>query len=168
MLGCYKKSFLIVAVCCAVATASGCNAEQSDTELEKEAAATATAEAATTEPTVSTEAPNAERLAVLPDFAQLVDTYGDLGLVDAHNHDASGKQYQRMEESWSHFKVRNVVLFGDVSDHSAIMTDSFSWDAYQSNPDLYIPYFSGFDLHDPECLNVIRDNLEIGISVWAR
>lgn len=162
MLGYYKKSLLIVAVCCAVATASGCNAEQSDTGLEKGAAATATAEAAMNEPTVGTKAQAAERSAELPDFAQLVDTYGDLGLVDAHNHDASGMQYLRMEESWSHFKVSYIVLFGDVSDHSAIKTDSFSWYAYQRNPDLYIPYFSGFDLHDPECLNVIKDNLEKG------
>ncbi|MDF9839041.1 MULTISPECIES: hypothetical protein [unclassified Paenibacillus] len=168
MLGFYKKSLLIIAVCCAVVTAPGCNAEQSDNELEKETAATATAEAATPEPTASTEAPATERSADLPDFAQLVVIYGGLGLVDAHNHDASGKQYQRMEESWSRYKVRNIVLFGDASDHSAIMTDFFSWDAYQSNLDLYIPYFLGFDLHDPECVNVIKDNLEKGYSVWAR
>lgn len=97
-----------------------------------------------------------------PTFAELVDTYGELGLSDGHNHDASGGQYNRMMPNWELNRVAHVVLFGDVSERSAIQTDAVSWSAYQSDPELFIPYFAGFDLHDPSSLDVIKDNLEKG------
>lgn len=150
----YKTTMLLFAVCCVLMASSGCSAEQSGTP-ESVAVTTET-------PTVTPEATTVQTASVQPAFAQLVETYGNLGLADAHNHDASDKQFLRMEKQWADYQVRNVILFGDVSDHSAIMTDSYSWQAYQSNPDLYIPYFSGFDLHDPGCLDVIKDNLEKG------
>lgn len=97
-----------------------------------------------------------------PSFAQLVDTYGELGLVDAHNHDASGSQYLNMGDAWTKYQVHNTILFGNVSEPSAITTDEFSWSAYQSRPDFFIPYFSGFDLHDPKSLEDVKANLEKG------
>ncbi|MBD3922285.1 amidohydrolase family protein [Paenibacillus sp. PR3] len=97
-----------------------------------------------------------------PTLAQLVDTYGDLGLVDAHNHDASDNQYDRTFRIWEQDRIAHVVLFGDVSERSAIRTDANSWSAYQSNPDFYIPYFSGFDLHSSTSLDDIKDKLEKG------
>lgn len=159
-MGYYKSFVAAVSACCMVLAATGCTAGQAGSPAATEASPTTESVAA--EPAVTPENTAGQRSMEQPDLAQLVDTYGNLGLVDAHNHDASGKQFQRMEESWAKYKMRNVVLFGDVSERSAVLTDSYSWHAYQSNPDLYIPYFSGFDLHDPECLKVIKDNLEQG------
>jgi predicted TIM-barrel fold metal-dependent hydrolase len=111
---------------------------------------------------VTTKADELKQSTDMPSLVELVNTYGDLGLVDGHNHDASGSQYLRSEPMWKQDKVAHVVLFGDVSEPSAIQTDANSWSAYQSQPDFFIPYFSGFDLHDPSSLDVIKDNLEKG------
>ncbi len=156
----YKTSLVILAACCMLITASGCTAAQPDNQAEPKA--TANTQAVSPENTVTAEHTDLKSSTDQPDFTQLVNTYGHLGLIDAHNHDASGKQFQRMEDVWTKYKVRNVIIFGDVSEHSAILTDSYSWYAYQSNPDFYIPYFSGFDLHDPGSLDVVKDNLEKG------
>jgi hypothetical protein len=93
---------------------------------------------------------------------ELVEQYRDLKLIDSHNHDASGSKYLSMQEIWKSNSVNQVVLFGDVSEPSAIMTDQTSWEAYQANPELFIPYFSGFDMHDKSSLDVVRTNLENG------
>lgn len=92
----------------------------------------------------------------------LVAKFKNLELIDAHNHDASGMKYLLMQKSWQDYGVKQVVLFGDVSEPSAVLTDSMAWSAYQKNPETIIPYFSGFDLHDPESLNVVRERLEQG------
>lgn len=88
--------------------------------------------------------------------------YKELGLIDAHNHDASGMKYLGMLGTWKDKGVQQVVMFGDVSEPSAILTDKFAWGAYQKYPDIIIPYFSGFDLHDPKSLTVVKNNLEKG------
>jgi hypothetical protein len=93
---------------------------------------------------------------------QLVEQYRDLKLIDAHNHDASGYEYQGMLETWKRNAVNQVVLFGNVSEPSAILTDGISFNAYQEFPDLIIPFFSGFDMHDKASLKVVRENLEKG------
>ncbi|WNS45619.1 amidohydrolase family protein [Paenibacillus sp. MMS20-IR301] len=96
------------------------------------------------------------------ELAALAAKYSGLGLIDAHNHDASGVRYLGMLSTWKTYNVQQVVLFGDVSEPSAVMTDRISWSAYQQRPDLFIPYFSGFDLHDPGSLSVVKENLEKG------
>ncbi|WP_342566017.1 amidohydrolase family protein [Paenibacillus sp. FSL R7-0345] len=162
------KTYIVILAACSMLLASGCTGGQADSQAESEVPNIVQTAAPEVKLSIkSTDVPkdtvlSTPEAAEEPSFAQLVDTYGDLGLIDAHNHDASAMQYLRMEKSWTANKVRNVVLFGDVSEPSAILTDVFSWAAYQSNPDLYIPYFSGFDLHDPECLKVIKNNLEKG------
>ncbi|MCL6459961.1 MAG: amidohydrolase family protein [Gorillibacterium sp.] len=97
-----------------------------------------------------------------PTLAQLVDMYKDLGLIDAHNHDASNRNYNGMLEKWKIYAVQGVVLFGDVSEPSARGSDKNAWLAYQQNPDQFIPFFSGFDLHDEASLNEVRNLLEQG------
>ncbi len=92
---------------------------------------------------------------------QLVEEYGSLGLTDVHNHDASGP-YESMLGVWQRLKVGRVVLFGDVSEPSAVRTDAVAWEAYQAHPEQIIPFFSGFDLHSPDSLDTVRDNLEKG------
>jgi hypothetical protein len=92
---------------------------------------------------------------------ELVEKYGNLGLTDVHNHDASGP-YESKLGDWEWLKVKRVVLFGDASEPSAIQTDAVAWEAYQAHPELIIPFFSGFDLHSPSSLDTVRTNLEKG------
>lgn len=97
-----------------------------------------------------------------PTLEQLVDAFEPLGLIDVHNHNASGSRYSSMLDVWKKNHISKVVLFGDVSEPSAIGTDAAAWLAYQSSPEQFLPFFSGFDLHDQGCLDVIRNNLEQG------
>jgi hypothetical protein len=93
---------------------------------------------------------------------ELVDQYRILHMIDAHNHDASGSRYLSMEGNWIQNGVDKVVLFGDVSQPSAVLTDQSAWEAYMEKPDVFIPYFSGFDLHNKSSLEVVKKNLEQG------
>ncbi|MEW9699397.1 amidohydrolase family protein [Paenibacillus sp. SI8] len=95
-------------------------------------------------------------------LADLIQEFGSLPLADAHNHDASGGAYSRMLNTWKSYSMDRVVLFGDVSERSAIKTDEEAWRAYMDKPDFFTPYFSGFDLHDKGSLDVVRANLEKG------
>ncbi|MFD3261169.1 amidohydrolase family protein [Paenibacillus lentus] len=97
-----------------------------------------------------------------PTLEQLADAFQPLGLIDAHNHNASSSRYLSMLDVWEEYHIDKVVLFGDISEPSAIGTDAAAWKAYQSSPDQFLPFFSGFDLHDEGSLDVIRDNLEKG------
>lgn len=114
-----------------------------------------TEETTTSDPSMG---PDDDKLAI----TDLSAKYKELGLIDAHNHDASGMKYLGMLGTWKDKGVQQVVMFGDVSEPSAILTDNFAWEAYQKYPDIIIPYFSGFDLHDPESLAVVKNNLEKG------
>lgn len=97
-----------------------------------------------------------------PTLEQLAEAFQPLGLIDAHNHNASSSRYLSMLDAWEEYHIDKVVLFGNISEPSAIETDAAAWRAYQSSPDLFFPFFSGFDLHDEGSLDVIRDNLEKG------
>lgn len=97
----------------------------------------------------------------MTELEALVEKYGDLGLTDVHNHGASGDYWNR-SDMWNRDKVERVVLFGDISDPSAIRTDEAAWRAYRQDPERIVPYFSGFDLHDKSSLEVVRNNLEQG------
>ncbi|MCY9665995.1 hypothetical protein M5X11_13650 [Paenibacillus alginolyticus] len=67
---------------------------------------------------------------------ELVEQYRLLKVIDSHNHDASDSKYINMLEVWKRNAVNQVVLFGDVSEPSAVMTDQMSWMAYKDNPDV--------------------------------
>ncbi|MCR8635052.1 amidohydrolase family protein [Paenibacillus radicis (ex Xue et al. 2023)] len=95
-------------------------------------------------------------------LADLVKEYGELPLADAHNHDAGGYAYMRMVETWKRTSIDRIVLFGNVSDPSAIDTDATAWKAYEEYPELVIPFFSGINLKDASSLEVVKKNLEKG------
>ncbi|WP_019911297.1 amidohydrolase family protein [Paenibacillus sp. HW567] len=95
-------------------------------------------------------------------LADLVAKYKGLQLIDAHNHGASFYKYKGMLNTWKEDAVHQVVLFGNSSEPAAIDTDETAWNAYQQYPELIIPYFSGFDLHDKGSLEVVKNNLEKG------
>lgn len=93
----------------------------------------------------------------------LLKEYGDMPLIDAHNHDADGsKIIQDKIEMWTRMGVDSVVLFGAVSEPRAVHSDEMSWQAYRQNPERIIPFFSGFNLHEPSSLDVVKENLEKG------
>jgi predicted TIM-barrel fold metal-dependent hydrolase len=110
--------------------------------------------ASTIEPSMA--APSAKPI------SDLVEKYRELKLIDTHNHDASRENYHNMMDIWKRDAVDQIVLFGNVSERSAIDTDLIAWKAYQQYPQTFIPYFSGFDLHDKASLDVIKHNLEEG------
>lgn len=96
------------------------------------------------------------------ELAELVAEYGDLQLVDSHNHDASRFQYYHERSNWEKNGVDRIVLFGDVSEPSAIQTDNVAWGAYEESPERIIPFFSGVNLLDEAGLQTVKDNLEKG------
>lgn len=49
-------------------------------------------------------------------FPELVEQYGSLPLIDAHNHDAVNNQYSYRKESWKKYSVDQVILFGNSSE----------------------------------------------------
>ncbi|MFD0673212.1 amidohydrolase family protein [Cohnella sp. GCM10027633] len=117
------------------------------------------------EPSASEPVASAEPSSAAPErksLAQLVEQFHTYKLTDVHNHDASGFAYLRMMSVWDREAIDRVVLFGDVSEPSAVQSDAAAWAAYLMRPDLIVPYFSGFDLHDESSLDVVRDNLESG------
>ncbi len=93
---------------------------------------------------------------------ELVDEYGHLRLIDVHNHGASDRRYNAMLSTWDRTSVDQIVLFGDVSEPSAMRTDAIAWRAYQEHPERFIPFFSGVNLLDESGLETARINLEKG------
>lgn len=117
---------------------------------------------ATTSDTAATDTKGNSPEAEMKSLAELVVEYGDLQLIDAHNHDASGYAYSSMLDTWKQNSVDRIVLFGNVSDPSAIGTDEIAWKAYQEAPDRFIPFFSGINLLDESGIQTVKNNLEKG------
>ncbi|RJE86371.1 amidohydrolase [Paenibacillus sp. 1011MAR3C5] len=93
---------------------------------------------------------------------ELVQAYHDLPLMDAHNHNAAGGKYRSMIPKWDESGVDRIVLFGAVSEPAAEATDETAWEAYQNNPDRFIPFTSGINLLEQAGLDKLRKNLERG------
>lgn len=77
-----------------------------------------TEETTTSDPSMS---PDDDKLAI----TDLSAKYKELGLIDAYNHDASGMKYLGMLGTWKDKGVQQVVMFGDVSEPSAIKPEQF-------------------------------------------
>jgi predicted TIM-barrel fold metal-dependent hydrolase len=92
----------------------------------------------------------------------LWEKHAGLQVIDVHNHDASAGRWRSSLRLWDQYKVAQVTLTGDVSEPSAVGTDQAAWEAYKEQPGRFFPIFSGFDLHDPSCLDVVKRNLEQG------
>jgi len=103
------------------------------------------------------EAPPTEK-----SFDELVQSYRDIPVMDAHNHNAAGSKYRSMIPKWDSSGVDKVVLFGAVSEPAAEATDEVAWEAYQSNPERFIPFTSGINLLEKEGLDKLREKLERG------
>jgi predicted TIM-barrel fold metal-dependent hydrolase len=86
--------------------------------------------------------------------------YDGLAVIDVHNHDSY--KYELSLEVWEKYKITKIVLFGAISEPRAVATDKMAWDAYCEYPDRFYPFFAGFDVHDQNCLEVVKDNFENG------
>lgn len=98
----------------------------------------------------------------MKELQELIELYKDMPLADAHNHNAGGSRYQYMDKIWEGSGVDRVVLFGNISEPAAVATDEIAWEAYQENPERYIPFFSGVNLLDESGLITVKENLERG------
>ncbi|MGZ9584294.1 amidohydrolase family protein [Paenibacillus marinisediminis] len=109
-----------------------------------------TLETATTKPHVKT----------LEDWTQ---QYKDMKLVDAHNHSATNYEFRlKIDRMWNRYGVDRIVLFGNVSDPSAVYTDEIAWEAYQQHPERFIPFASGINLLEESGVQVAEEYLEKG------
>lgn len=114
--------------------------------------------AAKTQPVETARETNESELTL----AKLIELYGNQPLIDAHNHGASRPNYDSLIKRWSDYGIDRIVLFGAVSEPSAVTTDETTWKAYEAYPDVVIPFFSGIDLHDSSSLETVREKLERG------
>jgi predicted TIM-barrel fold metal-dependent hydrolase len=92
----------------------------------------------------------------------LVDKYNSIKVIDIHNHDASGYKYKSTLLVWKKYSIDQIVLFGDISEPSAVQTDAIAWNAYQENPTKFYPFFAGFNIKDSSCLETVKDNFDKG------
>ena len=92
----------------------------------------------------------------------IVGKYKDLKVIDVHNHDASGCKYKSSIDIWDTYSIEQIVLFGDISEPSAVTTDNIAWNAYKENPSRFIPFFAGFNIKDSSCLKIVAENFEKG------
>ena len=97
-----------------------------------------------------------------PQPGPLVDKYAAVTLIDVHNHDAARHAYRDTLEVWRAYSVDRVVLFGDISEPSAVETDDIAWKAYTENRGFFVPFFAGFDIHDPSSVQTVTRRLDQG------
>jgi len=92
-----------------------------------------------------------------------IDAYRDMIIIDTHNHDAAGHRYLKSEEMWDAFGIDKVVLFGEISEPSAMGTDEIAFNAYMDNNDLFIPFIAGVNIHDNSSFTYIRERFDAGV-----
>lgn len=90
---------------------------------------------------------------------ELYDVYRDLTVIDIHNHDAENPG---AIDKWGRFGIDGIVLFGDISEPSAMETDKRAWEQYRKEPSRVYPSFAGFPIYEDEGLSIVQQNLENG------
>ncbi|WLD94371.1 amidohydrolase family protein [Alkalihalobacillus sp. AL-G] len=106
------------------------------------------------------------------DSKPLYEVYQDLPIIDVHNHDVmyldmtetrGGDRNTSTKVIWEKYGIDKTVLFGDVSEPSAIRTDKLSWKYYNKYPDLIYPSFAGVPLkEDQNGIEIVTERLEQG------
>jgi predicted TIM-barrel fold metal-dependent hydrolase len=90
---------------------------------------------------------------------KLVEVYRELKLIDVHYHNAGSPP----TAFWNQYGIDKTVLFGDISEPSAINSDNITWSAYKTHPDLIYPSFAGIQLSkDKKGIDTTIKNLEQG------
>lgn len=102
----------------------------------------------------------------------LLDKYKNLRLIDVHSHDVDtlditerrkNENYTSVIDLWSNYGIDQTVLFGAVSDPTAIKSDRLSWRYYEQYPEIIYPSFAGVQIEkDADGLSNVKQNLEKG------
>lgn len=90
---------------------------------------------------------------------ELYEVYRDLTVIDIHNHDAANPN---AIDKWGRFGIDRIVLFGDISEPSAQITDELAWSQYRKEPSRVYPSFAGFPIYEYDGLAIVQQNLEKG------
>lgn len=91
---------------------------------------------------------------------ELVAKYKDLKVIDVHNHDAN--KVSQVMKTWEKFSIDKTVLFGDISEPSAIKTDEQAFAAYERFPTSIYPFIAGVNIFEDEGVTYVRESLENG------
>ncbi|MFB5088169.1 amidohydrolase family protein [Psychrobacillus sp. PGGUH221] len=100
----------------------------------------------------------------------LLEKYKQLRIIDVHSHDVdaldlserrNNDNYTSVKDLWSKYGIDQTVLFGAVSDPTAIKSDLLSWRYYEQYPEKIYPSFAGVKI-DKDGLSKVKQNLEIG------
>ncbi|WP_341679073.1 amidohydrolase family protein [Niveibacterium sp. SC-1] len=86
----------------------------------------------------------------------------DIAFVDVHNHDAIGARYLAAMPLWDRFRVRKVVLFGNVSEPAAQDTDDIALQAARDFPDRIVPFVAGVNIYSRKGLDYVRKQFAAG------
>lgn len=89
----------------------------------------------------------------------LYKIYRDLTVIDIHNHDAPNPA---AADKWGEFGIDRIVLFGDISEPSALRTDQLSWEQYVQEPSRIYPSFAGVPIYEDDGLSIVKQKLEKG------
>jgi len=93
--------------------------------------------------------------------APLYEHYQDLRVIDIHNHGAAGNPLKTIGQQEKYF-IDRTVLFGNISEPSAVDTDQKAYVTYSQNPDAVYPFFAGIPLRDKTGITMVVTNLEKG------
>jgi predicted TIM-barrel fold metal-dependent hydrolase len=90
----------------------------------------------------------------------LHERYRFLRVIDVHNHGANDPLGTiKLQDRYS---VDRTILFGDISEPSAVRTDERAFRTYRQYPDKVYPYFAGIPLRDKKGIAAAVANLEKG------
>jgi predicted TIM-barrel fold metal-dependent hydrolase len=84
-------------------------------------------------------------------------------VIDIHNHDASNNRFEESGDIWDKYGIDHIVLFGDISEPSALTSDQIAFDAHEQYGSRIIPFIAGINIHDSSCLTYIRERFDAGV-----
>lgn len=105
------------------------------------------------------------------DGQNLIEVYRDLPLIDVHSHDVHlvDSNEKRIQDFgsyvnvWETYGIDKAVLFGDISEPSAVQSDRLTWKYYKRYSDYIIPSFAGIPLDKNENgVETVKEKLEQG------
>lgn len=105
------------------------------------------------------------------DGRNLIDVYKELPLIDVHSHDVHlvDRNEKRIQDYgsymnvWETYGIDQTVLFGDISEPSAVQSDRLTWKYYKKYTDYIIPSFAGIPLKkDENGVELVKEKLEQG------
>lgn len=96
-------------------------------------------------------------------LAEITRPYEEITIIDIHNHDAAGNKYLINKQIWDKYGIDKIVLFGNISEPSAMLTDQIAYNAYLEDTGRIIPFIAAINIHDSSCLDYIKERFEAGV-----